>query len=74
MTRTREERETAIILSDSGQVTVWSTSPIKQRQLRRRLGESHYAIGECRYWILNSETHSIPLPRRRGRGEPRRTT
>jgi hypothetical protein len=67
MTRTRDERETAIILSDSGTCTVWTTSPVVLRRLRKRLGEPHYAIGECRHWILDPETHSIPLPRRRGK-------
>ena len=67
MTRTREERETAIILSDSGTCTVWTTSPVILRRLRKRLGEPHYAIGDCWHWILSPETHSIPLPRRLGK-------
>jgi hypothetical protein len=67
MPRTREERETAIILSDSGDVTVWTSSPIYARRLRKRLGEPTRAAGLTLFWDLDPEKHSIPLPRRLGK-------
>jgi hypothetical protein len=65
--RTRSERETAIILSDIGTCTVWSCSPMRIRQLLRRLGAAHRTTGETHYWDISPETHSIPLPRRKGK-------
>lgn len=67
MTLTREERETAIILSDGGSVTVWTSSPVRLRQLTKRLGASHRQLGACHFWDLDPEKHSIPLPRKRGK-------
>ena len=68
--RTRTERETAIILSDDGGCTVWSCSPMRIRQLTKRLGASHRTTGETHYWEISPETHSIPLPRKRSRIAP----
>jgi hypothetical protein len=67
MSHTREERETAIILSDSGTCTVWTTSPIRARHLLKRLGKPHRVVGDCHFWDIDPDSHSIPMPRRLGK-------
>ena len=71
MSRTREERETGIIMSDAATCTVWSCSPTKIRQLTKRLGVAPRIDGETHFWEISPETHSITLPRKRGK--PRNT-
>lgn len=66
----RSERETIIILTDDGTVTVSSNSPSRQKEIEARLGPPTYS--QDGYWRWDStHTHiSIALPKRR-RGGPR---
>jgi hypothetical protein len=67
VTLTREERETAIILSDAGTCTIWTSSPVYARRLRRRLGEPTKISDGTLFWDIDPKKHSIPLPRRLGK-------
>ena len=53
---TKGERETCILANDLGQVTVWTTSPVKARQLARRLGKPATIVGECSRWDLQADS------------------
>lgn len=65
MARSKEERETCILVNDAGDATVWTTSPTKARILTRRLGKPAESPGFWR-WDVPASTLTW-LPRRKSK-------
>jgi hypothetical protein len=65
---TREERETCILVNDNGEVVIWTNSPVRLRQLSRRLGVPNQGTvhGSAR-WHFTEETAGW-MPRRKRSG------
>lgn len=60
----KEERETCILVNDLGECTIWTTSPLYERRLTRRLGKSALKGGLARWDLPASRVTWMPRLKR----------